>query len=58
VVSSNYGGAVMYRISVWNVTTGRRELMWNIFTNKKKAQEFADKLNSISNTADAQVIKK
>lgn len=46
-----------YRISVFNRTTGQRELMWNRYTSKKKAQEFADKMNMLdaSHTIDARV---
>ena len=36
-----------YRISVFNRTTGKRELMWERYTSKKKAQEFADKMNEL-----------
>lgn len=36
-----------YRISVFNKTTGRRELMWERYTSKKKAQEFANKMNEL-----------
>lgn len=36
-----------YRISVFNRTTNQRELMWNRYTSKKKAQEFADKMNEL-----------
>lgn len=36
-----------YRISVFNRTTGKRELMWQRYTSKKKAQEFADKMNTL-----------
>lgn len=36
-----------YRISVFNRTTGKRELMWERYTNRKKAQEFADKMNAL-----------
>jgi hypothetical protein len=36
-----------YRISVFNRTTGKRELMWDRYTSKKKAQEFADKMNAL-----------
>lgn len=39
--------AKKYRISVYNKTTGKRELMWNTFTSKKKAQEMADKMNEL-----------
>lgn len=34
-----------YRISVYNRTTGKRELMWDRFTSKKKAQEMANAMN-------------
>lgn len=46
-----------YRISVFNRTTGQRELMWNSYTSKKKAQEFADKMNALdaSHIIDARV---
>ena len=36
-----------YRISVFNRTTGKRELMWERYTSKKKAQDFADKMNAL-----------
>lgn len=47
-----------YRISVYNKTTGKRELMWERYTSKKKAQEFADKMNALDNSGniDALVI--
>jgi hypothetical protein len=35
-----------YRISVFNASTQQRELMYISFTSKKKAQEFADKMNA------------
>ena len=34
-----------YRISVFNKKIGKRELMWERYTSKRKAQEFADKMN-------------
>jgi hypothetical protein len=36
-----------YRVSVFNRTTGKRELMWERYTSKKKAQAFADKMNEL-----------
>ena len=36
-----------YRISVFNRTTSQRELMWDRYTSKKRAQEFADKMNEL-----------
>lgn len=46
-----------YRISVYNRTTGKRELMWDRYTSKKKAQEMADAMNRVdtSNTVKAEV---
>lgn len=32
-----------YRISVFNRTTGKRELMWDTYTSKKRAQEIVFK---------------
>lgn len=36
-----------YRISVYNRTTQMRELMWERFTSRKKATEFADAMNRL-----------
>lgn len=46
-----------YRISVFNRTTNKRELMWERYTSKKKAQEIADKMNEldINKIIDAKV---
>ncbi|MBO5828895.1 MAG: hypothetical protein J6R59_10660 [Paludibacteraceae bacterium] len=37
----------IYRISVFNRVMNRRELMWERYTSKKKAQEFTDKINKL-----------
>lgn len=39
-----------YRISVFNKHTGKRELMWDRYTSKKKAQEMADAMNDVDPT--------
>ena len=39
-----------YRISVFNRHTGKRELMWDRYTSKKKAQAMADALNDCDPT--------
>ena len=36
-----------YRISVYNRTTQMRELMWERYSSRKKAQEFADAMNRV-----------
>ena len=47
-----------YRISVFNRTTGKRELMWDTYTSKKRAQEMADSMNKVdaSKTVKAEVV--
>jgi hypothetical protein len=39
-----------YRISIYNKHIGKRELMWDRYTSKKKAQEMADALNDVDPT--------
>lgn len=39
-----------YRISVFNRHTGKRELMWDRYTSRKKAQEMVDALNDADPT--------
>ena len=36
-----------YRISIYNKHTGGRELLWERYTSRKKAQEMADALNDV-----------
>lgn len=36
-----------YRISVFNRTTGKREFMWERYTNQKSAQDIADRINNL-----------
>lgn len=50
----------VYRISVFNRTTGKRELTWMEYTSRKKAQAMADAMNDVDDDAiiDAQVVVK
>ena len=45
-----------YRISVYNRTADRRELMYERYTSKKKAQEMADAMNRVDAKVDARVM--
>lgn len=48
-----------YRISIKNASRNNtRELMYEIYTSRKKAQEIADKINMIQAEREAIVIKK
>ena len=48
-----------YRISVFNRTTGKREIMYERYKSKKVAQEMADKMNAVdpNGVIDARVIE-
>lgn len=50
----------VYRISVFNRARGTRELMWEEFTSRNKAQEYADRMNACDhdNVVDAKVVVK
>lgn len=48
----------VYRISVCNQSTGKRELMYEEFTSRKKATEMCNSMNSINSNIDAQVVTK
>lgn len=47
-----------YRISVFNRTTGQRELMWNIYTSRKSAENMAEAMNKLdtNGTIGAKVV--
>lgn len=45
----------IYRISAFNQNEKRREILYWVFTNKKKAQEFANKMNELGEV-DARVV--
>ena len=47
-----------YRISVFNNTTKQRELIYGVFTSKKKAQSIANAMNKVdvSGTVQAYVV--
>jgi hypothetical protein len=49
-----------YRISVYNKTMERRELLWTVYTSKKAAQLMIDAINALpnSNTVDAKLVVK
>lgn len=48
----------VYRISVCNQSTGKRELMYEEYTSRKKAIEMCDNMNNINSNIDAQVVTK
>lgn len=37
-----------YRVSLKNYSTGKRELLWEGFTSKKKGYEWVDKYNDLA----------
>ena len=47
----------VYRISIRNASRdNKRELMYEVYTSKKRAQEMCDKLNSLDLDRQAEVV--
>ena len=48
-----------YRISIKNASKGdQRQLMFEAYTSRKKAQEIADKINAVDPSREAYVVVK
>jgi hypothetical protein len=46
----------IYRVTVLNKTTGRRELIWQRYSSQSEAQKMADKMNKQDAEIDAKVL--